>query len=259
MWEEYYKPLPDADRYLERIGARRRTELTKEYIDELVRAHQCAVPFETTYLSEYGREIKIDTDSLYRKIVEERRGGYCFELNGLFVLLLQALGFDAWSCPCRVIMGANDGDCLPPVFHRGNIVRIGDALWFCDVGFGGPMPMGAVELGREGVQEIGGERFFSVPSGHGIFRLKRENAKGKAENVLYISVARWEPTDFIGPNAVCSAPGGRFSSRTVSLRTEAGYISLTGDEYSVMENGKLTRRQVSREEGGRIIGTVFGL
>lgn len=259
MFEEYYKPLPDVDAYLKRIGVERRSELTKAYLDKLVFAHQCAVPFESTYISEYKKPILLDTDSLYRKIVLERRGGYCFELNGAFHLLLKGLGFDAWSCPCRVTLGASDDDILRPVLHRGNVVRLENKLYFCDVGFGGPMPKGAVAFADTDVQELGGERFKMEMISHGKYRLKRITRDGTLENILWISVADWPPVDFIAPNLICSDPAGHFSARMASMQTVDGYISLVGNDYTVSRNGKTVKRQVTEEEGREILKTVFGL
>ena len=57
------------------------------------RAHLLAVPFENLDIH-LGRPISLDQDALFGKIVTRRRGGFCYELNGLFALLLRELGFE---------------------------------------------------------------------------------------------------------------------------------------------------------------------
>ena len=67
MYSKYYEPLPDADAYLARIGMKRPTELTRDYLDELVFAHQCNVPFENVDICEFGKAVSIATEDLYNK------------------------------------------------------------------------------------------------------------------------------------------------------------------------------------------------
>ena len=132
-------------------------------------------------------------------------------------------------------------------------------MYFCDVGFGGPMPMGAVEINDGEMQEIRGEKFAVKPFEHGKYILVRENSDGQEETVLFISKAKWEPVDFIAPNMFCAMPGSFFASRQASMRTHDGYISLKGDVYSVSKNGITEKKEVTDEEGKEILKSVFGL
>src|ERR1041384_2069181 len=79
--------------YLQRLNYHGSTEPTAETLGELHRAHMLAVPFENLDIH-LGREIVLDDERLYAKVVERRRGGFCYELNGAFAGLLGALGFD---------------------------------------------------------------------------------------------------------------------------------------------------------------------
>ena len=83
----------DVGKYLERIGYRGGTEPTAANLAALVRAHRLAVPYETLDLWR-GRHVTLATEALYDKVVTRRRGGYCFELNGLFAWLLRELGYN---------------------------------------------------------------------------------------------------------------------------------------------------------------------
>ena len=79
--------------YLRRINYPGSTEPTAETLGELHRAHMLAVPFENLDIH-LGREIVLDDERLYAKIVEQQRGGFCYELNGAFAALLRELGFN---------------------------------------------------------------------------------------------------------------------------------------------------------------------
>ena len=90
----------NVDAYLERIGADRTTGLR-----DLHRLHQETVPFENLSIH-LGERISLAEQDLERKIVQSRRGGFCYELNGAFALVLEALGHDVTRLACRV----NGGD-----------------------------------------------------------------------------------------------------------------------------------------------------
>jgi N-hydroxyarylamine O-acetyltransferase len=79
-------------RYLERISYQGSREPILPTLQALHEAHLLAVPFENLDIF-LGREIVLDEPSLWSKIIEHHRGGFCYELNGLFALLLRALGF----------------------------------------------------------------------------------------------------------------------------------------------------------------------
>lgn len=276
MYEEYYEPLKDseADAYLKRIGMKRPTALTKEYLDELVLAHQCTVPFENLDIFGLHKPISIVPSDLYDKIVTRGRGGYCFELNGLFVALLRALGYDAYSSPCRIARG--EITTPGPVRHRGNIVRLGGKYLFCDVGFGGPMPPAAVAI-EDGVRQVvNGETYWFERRSDFWWMLKRLT-KGKLEVgmmgmtdgnddiheacVMLISHAMWEPVDFISPNISCyDGPDAPFAQRRVlNLRRPDGHISVTGNSLMRLKDGVREQREITDEEIDRLTKEEFGI
>ncbi|GAB2973377.1 arylamine N-acetyltransferase family protein [Saccharothrix stipae] len=111
------------DAYLARIGATRASTLV-----ELHERHVGAVPFENLAIH-LGEEVVLDEDLLVDKIVNRRRGGFCYELNGAFAALLRALGHDVRVLSAKVYV---DGVYGPPFDHMA--LRVGDLL--VDVGFG---------------------------------------------------------------------------------------------------------------------------
>jgi N-hydroxyarylamine O-acetyltransferase len=120
--------------YLSRIGVARPPAADATALRELHRAHLMTVPFEN--LSIHLREpISLADADLLDKVVTRRRGGFCYELNGAFALLLEALGFEVARLAARVYGGGRLG---PPFDHLALAVRPADGggPWLADVGFG---------------------------------------------------------------------------------------------------------------------------
>src|ERR1017187_10297680 len=118
--------------YLERIGYSGSTEPSAETLRALQRAHMLAVPFENLDIH-LGRPIVCDEDRFLHKIINERRGGFCYELNGAFAALLRALGFKVTLLSARV--AGSDGSASPEFDHLTLRVDL-DEPWLADVGFG---------------------------------------------------------------------------------------------------------------------------
>lgn len=114
----------DTDAYLRRIGRPAPTPA------ELHLAHLETVPFENLAIH-LGEPISLTPDDLFDKIVRRRRGGFCYELNGLFALLLESLGHTVERLAARVF---GDERLGPPYDHLALLV---DGTHLMDVGFGG--------------------------------------------------------------------------------------------------------------------------
>lgn len=118
--------------YLKRINYQGPLEPTLQTLQGLHEAHMLAVPFENLDIH-MGREIRLDEGSLWRKIVEQGRGGFCYELNGLFAWLLRALGFQVEMLSAGVAHPS--GGFGPEFDHLTLRVRLAED-WLADVGFG---------------------------------------------------------------------------------------------------------------------------
>ena len=81
----------DVDAYLQRIGTERPAAPTLDALAELALAHLYSVPFENLDIAA-GRRLSVELEAIHDKVVTRRRGGFCYELNGLFAGLLRALG-----------------------------------------------------------------------------------------------------------------------------------------------------------------------
>jgi N-hydroxyarylamine O-acetyltransferase len=140
--ERTAKSSLDTGLYLERFGVDPKAVQTTdlETLTRLHRKHIRRVPFENLAITGDPQNrmsvsgVELSLESLYEKIVLERRGGYCFELNGLFCWLLWELGYDAKRVPARVL---SDGDPGTPANHHSIVVTL-DEQYVVDVGLGTP-------------------------------------------------------------------------------------------------------------------------
>ncbi|MEP6972690.1 MAG: arylamine N-acetyltransferase [Actinomycetota bacterium] len=133
----------DLDAYLARIGYEGELHPTPETLAGLHRAHALTIPFENLDIL-LGRPILLDLPSLQAKLVDGRRGGYCFEQNSLFAGVLEHLGFAVTRLAARVRMGDARQN---PRTHMALAVDLGETRWLADVGFGAeglldPLPFG---------------------------------------------------------------------------------------------------------------------
>lgn len=124
----------DAQKYLERIGIGDGLPVPiPETLRRLQRQHLLSVPFENLDIH-WKRPIALDTDAFYRKVIDDRRGGFCYELNGLFNELLRELGYSTRLVSARV--STADGGFSREYDHLTIIVATDDGEYLADVGFG---------------------------------------------------------------------------------------------------------------------------
>lgn len=131
----------DIDAYLARVGLEHTPASDEAGLRALHEAQFFSIPFENLDI-QLGRGIDLDPAHLVRKLVHGRRGGYCFELNGLMLLVLRRLGFSARPLLARVHLDARPSART----HQANLVEIDGRSWIIDVGFGAgglrcPMPL----------------------------------------------------------------------------------------------------------------------
>ena len=255
------------DACLARINFKKPITLTKECLDDLIFTCQCNVPYDNLDVFDYDREVRLDPESLYQKIVIGGRGGYCFELNGFFYFVLRSLGFDAAPCFCRVMFGAEKpADNF--IDHRASIVTIDGQRYFCDVGTGAPMPLAALSMAELGVwQDTHGQQFCIRESGErNWYELYRkvgvtEDGDYQEHLDLYFLDAAVQECDFTTPNFFMytnreSLPHVR---RMVSIKTPEGFLDITNDVFTEVKNGVKTERKLSGEEMLPFIRDTFGI
>ncbi|WP_354643607.1 arylamine N-acetyltransferase family protein [Kitasatospora camelliae] len=244
-----------ADAYLARIGAVRPEKADAAALAAVQRAHLAAVPFENLSIH-LGEAIDLDPDALFEKIVTRRRGGFCYELNGLFAELLRALGYRVELLSARV---SGDGRWGPPFDHLALRVEL-DEPWLADVGFGRfsqePLRLDS----RDGQADPGGE-FRVVESGDG--------PDGRDLDVLMDGEPQYRldrrPYRLEDFKPTCwwqaTSPESHFTRRTTcSLLTPDGRITLSGNRLiRTPVDGERTEVHLGEAEILTAYRTHFGI
>lgn len=246
MYESMNQAIPNISEYLSRIGLSEAPSVDLDGLNALIWAHQTHVPFEDLNTSWLHMPVSLEIPALYDKVVIRRRGGYCYELNALFTRLLLDLGFDARSVFCRVVRGR---DFLPPCAHRAVVVELAGKLYFCDVGFGGPMPAGALEIADGVGRDVRGEYFRIDRFDDYWWTASRKTSDGAREAVLQFNTFPQTPQEFIAANMKSAMdPESIFVKNVLlNLRTAEGSLSITDDVFTVRRNGE-TRTEHIRDD-----------
>lgn len=129
------------DRYLEALGLQRQSPAL-DFLREITQRHVARLAFSSVG-PRLGDSLPLDLPALYQRIVERRRGGYCFEQNGLLFEVLDELGFEARLALARVI---HNRDVHPGLTHRISLVQLDGQSLVVDVGFGPQGPRHPVPL-----------------------------------------------------------------------------------------------------------------
>ncbi|MEO6994440.1 MAG: arylamine N-acetyltransferase [Lacunisphaera sp.] len=161
----------DLEAYFERIGYTGPRSASLEALHAITRHHATSIPFENLDVL-LGRGIDISPAAVERKLVRERRGGYCFEQNHLLLLALGALGFDVAPLSARV-RWQKPRDLIPPRTHLFVRVLIAGETWLTDVGVGGISLTSAIRLNFEGEQPTAHEPRRIVQESGGYFHQVR--------------------------------------------------------------------------------------
>ena len=246
----------NAPSYLARIAYSGPTEPSAETLRALHRAHMLAVPFENLDIS-LGRKILTDENRILHKIVEEHRGGFCYELNGAFAALLRALGFQVTLLSARVAR-ANGGEA-PEFDHLALRVDL-EQSWLADVGFGESFlePL-RLESNREQVDPAGRFRLVQVEE-----RIQMEKAEldGSWKRQYSFTLQPRELREFSG---MChyhqTSPDSSFTrSRICSRATPEGRVTLSEMKLISTRNGTRDERTLnSVKERAAVLREHFGI
>jgi N-hydroxyarylamine O-acetyltransferase len=122
------------NQYLERIALKSAPGTDEKELKKLHAAQVFSIPFENLDIN-LGKTISLKPEDLINKILAGKRGGYCFELNGILHLAFKTLGFAVHPLLARVLYTLPEQTALT---HQVLIVTISGADWLADAGFGGP-------------------------------------------------------------------------------------------------------------------------
>ena len=230
----------DLQRYLERLGYASAPAATLDNLRELQRRHTTEFAFET--LSTMLRvPVEVEPAAIQDKLLHQGRGGYCFELNRLFLLLLQALGFDARGLTGRVVMGGPE-DALPARTHMLVLVTLEGVRYITDVGFGGMVPTGPLLLDSEAEQATPHEA-YRLSYVDGTYTLRARVAD--SWRAMYVfDLQKVADIDYVVGNwYVCTHPDSPFLGQMIAARTGPGLRkTLNNGSFAIHRLGQASER-----------------
>jgi len=211
-----------------------------ETLRELHLLHLQHIPYENIDVFCH-REVKLDPETLVRKILRRRRGGYCFEQNGLFFLALTEIGFRCHPNMARVHRNRPEPGART---HHVNLVELEGQTWVCDVGFGGSGFREPLPLQPDVEFEQLGERYRLHESDrHGFYLQKKAGEEWQPLYTFLVEPAL--PIDIHMANFyTVNSSDHIFRDAVLGTRmTPNGRVTLSGHTFKVFD---LTRGTLER-------------
>jgi N-hydroxyarylamine O-acetyltransferase len=250
----------DLDRYLMRIGYAGPREPGQQALRQLHRAHLFSVPFENLSIH-WGEPIVLDEVAHYWKIVESRRGGFCYEQNALFAWALRSMGYRVKLLAASVWSALNPAPGYGPEFSHLLLKVTLQDTWIADVGFGDGF-LNPLML-RVGFEQVEGPRAFRIDQDGELFTLLMRRLDGKWIERYRFNLQSRDISEFA---EMCqfhqSSPKSPFTQRRIcSLARPDGRITLAGDEWIESQlDGTEVRRPVDDEDEARqLLMEQFGI
>jgi N-hydroxyarylamine O-acetyltransferase len=255
MAEDRSMTEAELDRYFARINYAGPTDADVATLGAIQAAHLTAIPFENID-TQLGHPPGLDPDAIFAKLVEGRRGGWCYEMNGLFGRALATLGF-AVTRLGGAVRRAHDGD-QSFASHLALRVDIDGEPWLADAGFAGllwqPAPL---REGRAGHAPLPGG---ISRTGDGFWRFEVEGAgmpmyydfaDAPADEARFAELCHWQAT----------APQSVFvQNLTVQRRAEREHVALRGKVLTRLTPGQSDQRELaSADELVTVLADEFGL
>lgn len=261
--------------YLRRIGLPDAPPRDASGIARMLQAHRQTIAFENLDIM-LGRPIRIESETVFDKLVRGGRGGYCFEQNRLFSDMLAAIGLKNRPLLARVRLG-QPSDFTPPRTHVLLLVELSDGLRIADAGFGGsyvpPLPL---RDGAEAATDDGARhrlrRIGAIGLLSGEWLLERAGPAGATDGRGQVH-GDWQPQytfdlaevaqdDLAQANHwTCTRPDTRFTSLHIaSIALTDGFASMTDRQLSIWRDGATQVREIAdAAEYGGVLCDVFGL
>lgn len=251
----------DTTAYLERIADQGDRAPTAETLRRLHLAHLRAVPFENLDIH-LGQPIVLDEDLLFDKIVRRQRGGFCYELNGLFAALLRELGFTVTLLAAQ--FPTEGRQLYPEMDHLTLLIEIPDEdhPYLVDVGagrggFAHPLLARTPEVQA---QPIAGAGFRLLPEGLAC-RLWRQEPGGDWERQYAFT---WQPRQLSDFTEGClfhqTSPESHFTQKRVcTLMTATGRITFSEQRLISTSNGVRIEQEISSSDYDDVLHTHFGI
>jgi N-hydroxyarylamine O-acetyltransferase len=253
------KTKMDVRAYLDRIKYRDTLSVSANTLIGLHQAHALAIPFENLDVIN-GVPFGLDQERSYEKIVGTNRGGLCYEVNGLFKLVLDKIGFESWFIAGQVYFPPDDR-LGPDLGHVAILTRVGEDLYLVDVGFGrGFIQPLKLDLGSPQFQLGTWYRLSPLPE-EGI--LLERSADGQEYSKMYKFTLAPRPLSDFGQ--MCryhqTSPQAPFTQQALCSRpTPTGRITLTASALVITEKGEKQEQAIrSAAEFNEKLAQYFGI
>jgi N-hydroxyarylamine O-acetyltransferase len=242
--------------YFDRIGYRGDAKADIATVTGMMRCQLFSVPFENLDV-QAGKIISLEPEEIVDKIIRRKRGGYCFEVNGLFAMALQALGIPYQFVAARPMIYP----VRKPRTHMAIVVKTDGEEWLCDLGFGSygiraPLRLNLLDA------EI--EQDFDT------FKLSKTNERefllqalveGKWADQFAFDLSPQEWIDFAPANYFSSThPDAIFVQKLlVILFNSKGRETLFGDTLKIVTEGRVDKQTIRPEDTASILSSRFRL
>jgi N-hydroxyarylamine O-acetyltransferase len=246
--------------YFERVGFAGSIAPNLQTLQLLAAAHPAAIPFENLNPL-LDRPVRLDQKSLEQKLLHERRGGYCFEQNLLFMRMLRSLGYEVRPIAARVLWG-RPADAITPRSHMALAVDLGGATWLCDVGFGGTTPTAPLRL-RSGAEQETPHDTFRILGEDPALRLEIRVAEDDWRPLYRFDLSEQHEVDFAAPNWFAAThPDSIFRTGLTAARAEkARRLTLHDTTFTTRPvGGESEKRELtSVAEVKEVLAGSFGI
>ena len=244
-------------RYLKRINYQGPLDLTARTLCELQLAHLYAVPFENLSIH-WEEPITLDDNALFDKIVVRRRGGFCYELNGLFAWLLRSLGFEVSMLSAGVANG--EGGYSPYFDHMALMVKL-EEPWLVDVGFGDTFREPLRLNSKTNQMQNGGA--YRIDSDGDIFFLMEQKIGQKWKAGYRFKLQAFEYADYADRcHYHQTSPESHFKQRRIcSQAIGTGRLTLSETQFIITSSDGHRQEQpiVNEETYAGILSAHFGI
>ena len=235
------------EKYFKRIGLEMPETIVPdgELLKKLHFAHCTTVPYENLDIIR-GIPLRLDDEGLYQKVVEEGKGGYCFELNGLFAWLLRELGYKVTEYASRYLRGESS---IPMRRHRVLRVEATDGVYCADVGIGEVCPRYPLKL-IEGLEQPQFDECYRFDKDEFLGWVLMDLYKGQWRQFYSFTEEPQLPQDYVALSCYCEKhPDSPFiHAEMFSLKTATGRITLDGNVYKEFKDGEVTVKELSEDE-----------
>ena len=231
------------DKYFERIAFTGEPKADLSTLSSLMQAQLCSVPFENTEV-QAGRIPSLEPREIVKKIMCDNRGGYCYELNGLFSMALEAIGFQHYFVAARPMTYAEKR----PKTHMVVIVKLNNDKYLCDCGFGGYGLRVPIKLEKQAKEECLGEEFF-IELSNGEYLFSSKVLSSKSPQYAFADVPQ-EWIEFSLANYFnATHPNTIFTQKKMAIiQTKDGRKLLIDENLKTIKDGLVKEEAVSHEE-----------